>query len=120
MERKMKNVGKSLLAIALFTAIIALSAGCTNSSQSADNKKPTVGIVQYIDHVALDASREGFVAALADNGYVEGQNITLDVQNAQGDQSNLSTISDRFVSNKVDLVLAIATPSAQAIAGKTT
>jgi len=116
----MKNVGKSLLAIALFTAIIALSAGCTNSSQSADNKKPTVGIVQYIDHVALDASREGFVAALADNGYVDGQNITLDVQNAQGDQSNLSTISDRFVSNKVDLVLAIATPSAQAIAGKTT
>ena len=116
----MKKVGKSLLMIALFTAIIALGAGCTNSNQSADSKKVTVGIVQYIDHVALDASREGFVAALADNGYVNGQNITLDVQNAQGDQSNLSTISDRFVSNKVDLVLAIATPSAQAIAGKTT
>lgn len=116
----MKKVGKSLLAIALFTAIIALSVGCTNSNQSADSKIPTVGIVQYIDHVALDAAREGFVAALADNGYVDGQSITLDVQNAQGDQSNLSTISDRFVSNKVDLVLAIATPSAQAIAGKTT
>ena len=73
-----------------------------------------------MDHVALDAAREGFIAALKDNGYVEGENLSIDYQNAQGDQSNLSTISDRFVSNKVDLVLAIATPAAQSIAGKTT
>ncbi|MDP2842459.1 MAG: ABC transporter substrate-binding protein, partial [Acetobacterium sp.] len=67
-----------------------------------------------------DAAREGFVTALADNGYTDGDNITIDLQNAQADQSNLSTISDRFISNKVDMVLAIATPAAQAIAGKTT
>src|SRR5690606_16193422 len=67
-----------------------------------------------------NAAREGFNDALRDNGYVDGENITIDYQNPQGDQSNLSTISDRFIANKVDLVLAIATSAAQAIAGKTT
>lgn len=116
----MKKHGKKLMAILLVTTLVVLGAGCTNSAKKDESKNVSIGIVQYVDHVALDASREGFVSALADNGYTDGDNITIDVQNAQGDQSNLSTISDRFVSNKVDLVLAIATPAAQAIAGKTT
>lgn len=134
---------------ALFLAVImlaAVSAGCSGSEQSSSGQ-PTqtdqtgtheqtnqpepseqpeqsepfeIGIIQYMDHVALDDARKGFVDALKDNGYVDGEKIKIDLQNAQGDQSNLSTISDRFVSNKVDLVLAIATPAAQSIAGKTT
>jgi len=102
-----------VLAVAL--VLVMSLAGCSGKS---DVK--TIGIIQYVEHVALDSSREGFVDALSDNGYVDGENIEIDVQNAQADQSNLSTISDRFVSNKVDLVLAIATPAAQSIAGKTT
>lgn len=116
----MKKHGKKLMTVLLAAAVIALGAGCTSSATKEQSNEATIGIVQYVDHVALDAAREGFVTALADNGYTDGDNITLDVQNAQGDQSNLSTISDRFVSNKVDMVLAIATPAAQAIAGKTT
>lgn len=92
----------------------------TNTNQASTQKNLTVGIIQYVDHVALNAARDGFIKALKDNGYVDGENLTIDLQNAQGDQSNLSTISDRFVSNKVDLVLAIATPAAQSVAGKTT
>lgn len=92
----------------------------TNVSQTSTSKKLSVGIIQYVDHIALNSAREGFITALKDKGYVDGENITIDLQNAQGDQSNLSTISDRFVGNKVDLVLAIATPAAQSIAGKTT
>lgn len=80
----------------------------------------TIGIIQLTEHAALDLAREGFLQALADNGYVDGDKINIDFQNAQNDQSTLSTISDRFVSEEVDLVLAIATPAAQAIAGKTT
>jgi putative tryptophan/tyrosine transport system substrate-binding protein len=105
---------------AIFIIMLALAlvtAGC--SGQSASEAK-TIGIIQYVEHVALDSAREGFIDALSDNGYVEGENIEIDVQNAQADQSNLSTISDRFVGNNVDLVLAIATPAAQSIAGKTT
>lgn len=103
-----------IIAILMVAAIAA--AGC--SSQGGSENK-TIGIIQYVEHVALDSAREGFVEALSDNGYVDGENITIDSQNAQADQSNLATISDRFVSNNVDLVLAIATPAAQAIAGKT-
>ena len=80
----------------------------------------SIGVIQYVQHVALDSACEGFVQALADNGFVDGENITLDIQNAQADASNLATISDRFVANNVDLVLAIATPAAQTMAGKTT
>ncbi|OFV70362.1 ABC transporter substrate-binding protein [Acetobacterium wieringae] len=116
----MKKHGKKLMAVLAVAAVVALGAGCSSMATKNDSKSATIGIVQYVDHVALDAAREGFVTALADNGYTDGDKITLDVQNAQGDQSNLSTISDRFVSNKVDMVLAIATPAAQAIAGKTT
>jgi putative tryptophan/tyrosine transport system substrate-binding protein len=104
--------------IFVFAAVLVMVmsvAGCSGKSEVK-----TIGVIQYVEHPALDASREGFIDALADNGYVEGENIEIDVQNAQADQSNLSTISDRFVGNKVDLVLAIATPAAQSIAGKTT
>lgn len=72
-----------------------------------------------MEHESLDSAREGFIDALADNGYVDGDNITIDVQNAQGDSSNLSTISDRFVNNQSDMVLAIGTGAAQSIASKT-
>jgi len=126
----MRKITKKLLAAGLTLGMsLSLLTGCGSSdntssgsdSQTGSNSKVySIGIIQAMEHSALDASYEGFVAALADNGYVEGENITLDLQNAQGDTSNLSTISDRFVSNEVDLVLAIATPAAQAIAGKTT
>jgi putative ABC transport system substrate-binding protein len=105
-------------------AALALGTGCSGSqtadSEPAEEKVFNVGIIQYVEHVALDSAREGFITALADNGYVDGENIKIDLQNAQADQSNLSTISDRFVSNNADLVLAIATPATQAMAGKTT
>jgi len=107
---------KAAIFVLVIVAILAM-VGCT--TKAAEETK-SIGIIQYVEHVALDSAREGFIKALADNGFVDGENITIDVQNAQADQSNLSTISDRFVSNKVDLVLAIATPAAQSIAGKTT
>ena len=121
----MKKNRRLVLMGMLSLLIAAVGTGCGGSgekeSQSGgETEVLKVGIVQYMDHVALDAAREGFVAALADNGYVDGENIAIDLQNAQGDQSNLSTISDRFVSEKENLVLAIATPATQAIAGKTT
>ena len=117
---------KKALVIVLTLAMLLMAAslmGCGKEEGDKDNGEAeevfSVGIVQFVEHAALDAAREGFIDALKDAGYKEGKNISFDVQNAQADTSNLSTISDRFVSNKVDLVLAIATPAAQAIAGKT-
>jgi len=99
------------------------SPGNTPGKESSENGKKgklKIGIIQYTEHVSLDTAREGFLDALEDNGYRDGTNITVDFQNAQGDPSNLSTISDQLVSNKADLILAIATPAAQSIAGRTT
>lgn len=111
----MKKVSKILVFVLAAVMIFAL-VGCSGGS----SQKYDIGIIQYVEHPALDAARDGFIAALADNGFVDGDNITLDVQNAQADQSNLKTISQRFVNNKEDLILAIATPAAQAIASETT
>jgi putative ABC transport system substrate-binding protein len=116
---------KYIRILAMVAAFLLAASGCTSQTANSNNnqtgaEKIEIGIIQYAEHVALDSAREGFIDALRDNGYVDGDNISIDKQNAQGDQSNLSTISDRFVSNKVDLILAIATSAAQAIAGKTT
>ena len=111
---------KKLAAVAAAVALTIGAMGCGGSDQAAaptDSKQ--VGIVQLVEHQALDATNEGFVKALADRGYTEGKNISYDRQNAQADQSNLQTITQRFISNKVDLIYAIATPAAQTVANST-
>ncbi|MBQ7520891.1 MAG: ABC transporter substrate-binding protein [Clostridia bacterium] len=92
---------------------------CLSCTAVMAEDKPVIGIIQLLEHVALSAARDGFIAALKDNGYEDGVNVTIDLQNGQGEQSNLSTIADRFVGEKADLVLAIATPAATMMASKT-
>ena len=107
---------KKTITLVLALLLVCLTAfGCAKTTE----KTLTIGIAQVVEHAALDAAREGFVQCLKDNGLAEGVNVTFDIQNAQGDQSTLSTIGDQFVSEKVDLILAIATPTAQTMAGKT-
>lgn len=88
-----------------------------------DNNKPEggykIGTIQLMTHVALDQSYMGFVQYFEDHGYVNGDNITITYQNGQGETTNLSTIADQYIGDNVDLIFAIATPSAQAAAGKT-
>jgi len=78
-----------------------------------------IGILQYAQHPALDQANEGFVQALADQGFVNGENIKIDFQNAQGNQATTETIADKLVNDGNDLIYAIATPAAQAVAQKT-
>jgi putative ABC transport system substrate-binding protein len=66
----MKRVVR-IMAIIVAMAVFAAFAGCAKK-----DKNPVIGIIQYAEHVALDSSREGFIQALNDNGYVEGENIT--------------------------------------------
>ncbi len=108
----MKNVR------AMMAAVVAgglLLAGCGSSGGAASSDKVyEIGIAQIVSHPSLDAVREGVVQALADAGYEDGKNINLDVQNPQGDQSALTNIANSFASK--DAVVAIATPTAQAMA----
>ena len=74
-----------------------------------------IGIAQLVEHPALDATREGFLAALED----EGIRFEYDFLNAQGDIPTLNTIGQRFVGNEVDLIFAITTPGVQAMSAAT-
>lgn len=111
-------------ALAASTALCFMLAGCGGSGDSKpqaaqDKKVRQVGIVQFVEHGALDAANQGFVDGLASKGFKENENVKFDRQNAQADQSNLQNIAQRFISNKVDLICAIATPAAQTVANQT-
>ena len=114
--------GKKIKAAAL-CAVAAMSfgllAGCGSDNAAKSDKAYNVGIVQLVEHDALDAANKGFVDALKERGFEEGKNLTIDQQNAQADQSNLQNIGQRFINNKVDLIYAIATPAAQTVANLT-
>lgn len=87
------------------------------ASGSTDGKVYNIGICQQLEHPALDAATEGFQAALKDK---LGDKVTFDVQNAQNEQANASTIANNFVANNVDLILANATTALQCSAAATT
>lgn len=105
---------KRVVAALAALMVVGLVAGCGSDSSSGGDKTYKVGVVQLVEHPALDAANKGFVDGLASKGFKD--NVKIDQQNAQGDQSNLNSIAQRFVSEREDLVLAIATPSAQAMA----
>ncbi len=95
------------------------SADGSSASDGADTdgKTYTIGIVQQLEHPALDSASEGFMDAL--NQLLGEGNVTFDLQNAQGEQANCATISNRFVSGNYDLILANATTALQCAAAAT-
>ena len=107
------------LLIAMSILIVSCSSGNTGNTSNSENDLLKIGILQLIEHDALDASYRGFVDGLKEAGYEDGKNITIDYQNAQGEQANCVTIGQKFVNDKSDLILAIATPAAQAVANMT-
>lgn len=116
----MKKSLKGLAIGASLMMALGLLTGCGGEKKAAPEKKMVkVGIVQLVEHSALDAANKGFVDGMAANGYKEKENVTYDRQNAQADQSNLQNIAQRFVSGKMDLICAIATPAAQTMANAT-
>ena len=121
---KLSSISKNMKLLSLGAATLLAAgvfAGCGGSPESARSGGKTykVGIVQLVEHNALDAANKGFVDGLKERGLAEGKNVTLDKQNAQADQSNLQNIAQRFVSGKMDLICAIATPAAQTVANAT-
>ncbi len=109
----MKKILSVLLAVALCASCFLLTA-CSGES---DNGKYKIGIVQLVEHPALDAATEGFMQAIIDE--LGEDAVDFDLQNAQNDANTCSTIANQFVSNNVDLIMANATPALQAAAAAT-
>lgn len=134
----MKRNIKAILSAAAAAMMVLSMAGCGSSasgssssaastsgsasasaSAQADGEQIKVGMLQISEHVALDNCRQGFLDYLAEHGYKDGENIVIDYQNAQGDQSNLKTISQQFVNNGYDYLVGISTPATQSLATET-
>lgn len=119
--KQFRKVIAAVLTVAMATSLGACGNGGAASSPSASTAASTgkmvnIGVAQLLTHPALDASLKGFKDALASQGFEEGKNVSYDIQNAQGEQSNCITIANTFANKKPDLILAIATPTAQAVA----
>ena len=99
--------------------VAIFAAACVLTSCNEKNGKVKIGVIQLVEHPALDKSYQGFVDGLVEEGYTNGDNIVIDYQNAQGEQANCVTIATKFVNDKDDLIFAIATPAAQAVATQT-
>ena len=84
-------------------------------AKTADGTTYKIGVIQLVQHAALDNANKGFVDALDDAGL----SYEIDQQNAAGEQSTCQTIAETLVNNNSDLIFAIATPAAQAVAGVT-
>ena len=117
-----------VVAVLLVIALTAIACGGEEVTPTTGGSAETtavgqnykIGITQIVSHPALDATAQGFIDALAEAGYVEGENVTYDEQNAQGEMANATTIAQKFVGDQVDLILSIATPTSQAAVQATT
>lgn len=116
-----KLIGVSLLSAVLF--------GCGGDKAPTEQKTETptatadaktVAITAIVEHPSLDAVRKGAIEALAQEGYKEGQNLTVNFQSAQGNMGTAGQIAKQFAADNPDAIIAIATPSAQAVVSATT
>jgi len=108
---KREGLIKILVCICLVLALaVPFTTGCGPARQYK------IGISQLVTHPALDATREGIIDGLAEEGYVEGDNLEIDYQNSELDMSLVATIAQQFVSEEVDLIVSIATPNSLAAA----
>ena len=112
MKKIVKSIACALAASAMLLSFAACSSSETTNSGGASTNMAKVGVIQYATHGSLDNCYQGFKEGLAEGGYVEGENLELLFQNANGETSTSDLIAKNFVSQKVDLIGAIATPAA--------
>ncbi|NLO20156.1 MAG: ABC transporter substrate-binding protein [Ignavibacteria bacterium] len=99
----MKSFTYSFLLLSFFALF------CISCSEKSASFK-TIGIIQVVEDIELDKGREALIQVLKDSGFVDGENIKISYQNAQGEISNIPMILNQFKANKVDLLITLTTP----------
>lgn len=128
---------KKAMSLLMILGMMGLCVGCGGNVQDGNNNDVStsqsnsentneldgglkkIGIIQYTEHPSLDTIRESTIARLEELGFIDGENVEIQYQSAQGDQSNLNTIASKFIGEDVDVIIAIATQAAQAVASAT-
>ena len=113
----MKKVTAILLVLAM---VMMMLSGCGSKNAESGDEMFKVGIIQLMEHPSLDTLRESIIEGLEDEGYVEGKNLKIEYQNGQNDMSTMKNIAQTFVGDECDVIVAIATPAAQAALSETT
>ena len=114
--KKWMKMTATMMAAAM--ALTACGGGAEEPAEdTASGDTYTIGIVQQLEHPALDAATQGFQDKLTE--LLGEENVVFDYQNAQGEQTNCTTIATKFVSNNVDLIMANATTALQSAAAAT-
>lgn len=105
---------KKVLAAGL-TAVMAMSlmVGCGSKKDDSASKTYNLGIIQFAEHGSLDNCRKGFLKGLESEGIKEGKNLKITYKNSQADTATDNQIASNYASKKLDMICAIATPSAQ-------
>ena len=113
---------KKVLTVLLVLVIaMSLFAGCGNVVDGGNETRTVkVGILQLMEHPSLNTIRESIIEGLEEAGYVDGENMLIDYQNGQNDMTIMKTAAQTFVANECDVIIAIATPAAQAVLSETT
>lgn len=117
MKKFLVSLLSAVLLLSLFTGCTPsetsspASSGLPSSSKAADQPYK-IGLIQYVEHPSLDTIREAFMNRLEEGGYDETK-VQIDYQNASGDHANVNSICQKFVGDKVDMIVALATPAAQ-------
>lgn len=112
----MKKVTAILLVLAM---VMMMLSGCGSKNAESGDEMFKVGIIQLMEHPSLDTIRESIIEGLEDEGYVEGENLKIEYQNGQNDMSTMKNIAQTFVGDECDVIVAIATPAAQAALSET-
>ena len=103
----------------LMILLVMLLTACTSQNQTVDENAIHIGVLQLMEHEALNNTYNGFIDALKENGYEEGKNLVISFENPNNDKSTLATMAQKLVNEENDLILAIGTAAAQSLQQET-
>ena len=117
---KNKNLLATIIALTVMVVAALFLTQKEQNNSTNSTEKVKIGVLQFVTHDSLDEIYKGIKAGLEEGGYTTTENLSIDFMNAEGDQSQVQTMSKKLVDNGNELLIGIATPAAQGLANATT
>ena len=116
---KNKNLLATIIALTVMVVAALFLTQKEQNNSTNSTEKVKIGVLQFVTHDSLDEIYKGIKAGLEEGGYTTTENLSIDFMNAEGDQSQVQTMSKKLVDNGNELLIGIATPAAQGLANAT-